>query len=195
VKRAVVASTWPGGKEPLGRLLKSLEGCQWPVVIVVNNCDKEDDDWTATLPGMVFVNREPGYELGTIKTIMERTDYDEFLLLQDTFEIKDQSFIDEVMESEDSVALGPTFFHYAGKWKRSVLEQMEIPIVRNKRESIHWEHTFSRLYWERDRVWVFDPHFHDGEHKGFVDEFGRQNMVLENDYYIKRKGDWGQRPL
>jgi len=199
VKQGVVIATWPGGAEPLLRLLTSLRKCRWPIYVVVNNMTREDNlDWVFDSVAnieRVFYNREPGYELGAMKTIIDQTDLDEFLLLQDTFEVKDVSFIDIVFAREESVALGPTFFHYAGKWKRSVLEQMEIPTVSTKKESVHWEHTFSRMYWEIEPVWVFDPSFHDGEHKGFVTEFGRENMLLENDYFIKRKGNWGQLPL
>lgn len=191
MKQAVVISTWPGGMEPLTRLLDSLKGCKWPIYVVFNNVDRPIIVPVGTEVEQVFVNEAPGFELGTIKTIMDSTDLDEFLLLQDTFEVKDVSFIDVVFERMESVALGPTFFHYAGKWKRSVLDQLEIPTVSTKQESIHWEHTFSRMYWEIEAVWVFDPHFHDGEHKGFVEEFGRSNMLLENDYYLKRKGTWG----
>jgi hypothetical protein len=195
VRQGVVISTWPGGAEPLVRLLTSLRKCRWPIYVVVNNMTREDNlNWvfdSVSNIEQVFYNREPGYELGTMKTVLEKTDLDEFLLLQDTFEIKDVSFIDEVFADPRSVALGPTFFHYAGKWKRSVLKEMEIPTVYSKADSIHWEHTFSRMYWEREEVWVYDPHFHDGEHQGFVEEWGRTNKLLENDFYIKRKGTWG----
>jgi hypothetical protein len=195
MKRAVVIGTWPGGAEPLRLLLDSLKGCGHRIVVVVNSAETASVEWIETiLEGEVhevFVNAAVGFELAAFRTVLDQTDVDEFLFLQDTFEVKDQSFIDVVFGCPDSVALGPTFFHYAGKWKRSVLEQMDIPVVRTKHESIHWEHTFSRLYWEREPVWVFDPHFHDGEHHGFVERFGRLNMLLENEFYLKRKGTWG----
>jgi hypothetical protein len=171
-------------------LLTSLEGSKWPLYIVVNGYEEDDAYWVSTLPGVVMVNPESGYELGAFRAVLERTDLDEFLFLQDTFEVKDLAFLDICFARPESVALGPTFFHYAGKWKRSVLAEMDIPIVTSKAESIHQEHTFSRLYWEREPVWVFDTHFHDGEHQGFVEAFGRTNMLLENDYFIKRKGTW-----
>lgn len=147
--------------------------------------------------GQVLTWPDARYELGAIKAVVERTDFDEFVLLQDTFEVKDQSFLDDCFQRPESVALGPTFFHYAGKWRRSVLEKLTIPDVFTKKGSVHYEHTFSREYWlaEPDGVYVLDPHFHDGEHQGFVEMFGRQNMLLENQWYIKRKGNWGQIPL
>lgn len=185
--------TWPGNAEPLDILLASLEGCDYPIYIVVNSARVAEPDWLEMLGrwGTVLANDELGFELEAFRTILERTDVDEFLFLQDTFEVLDQGFLADVFGCPDSVALGPTFFHYAGKWKRSVLETMEIPRVDTKIGSIHWEHTFSRLYWEREPVWVFDPHFHDGENKGFVNAYGRLNMLLENDHYRKLKGTWG----
>lgn len=197
MKRGVVIGTWFGSAEPLGLLLKSLTGCKYPVYVVVNNARLADNLWLEhlALHWNVITRDEIGYELGAFRAILDDTDLDEFLFLQDTFEVMDQSFIDVIFDRPESVALGPTFFHYAGKWKRNVLEQMDIPVVTSKADSVHWEHTFSRMYWEREPVWVFDPHFHDGEHAGFVEAFGRQNMLLENGFYRKRKGDWGQRAL
>jgi hypothetical protein len=193
VKRAVVIGTWPGAAEPLRTLLESLRGCRYPIIIIVNGGQAATEEWLWEIAerATVFVNEDVGYELTAFRTVLDCTTIDEFVFLQDTFEIKDLAFLDVCFERPESVALGPTFFHYAGKWKRSVLEQMDVPDVTTKADSIHWEHTFSRLYWEREPVWVFDEHFHDGENHGFVEAFGRQNMLLENDYYLKRKGTWG----
>lgn len=195
MKQAVVIGTWYGNREPLGVLLESLRGCGYPVWIVVGNAKHAppDPEWLESIASHwnLIVRDEAGFELGAFRAILDETDIDEFLFLQDTFEVLDQAFIDDVFDRDDSVALGPTFFHYAGTWKRAVLEQMEIPVVRTKQESIHWEHTFSRLYWQRTPVHVYDPHFHDGENQGFVDRYGRLNMLLQNDKYRKYKGTWG----
>ncbi len=191
LKQGVVIGTNPYGHEPLMVLLKSLRGLRWPLYIVVNNASDANPAWVDALPGTKFVNDEPGYELGAIKTILERTDLDEFVFLQDTFEIKDLRVFDIVFKEPRSVAFGPTFFHYAGKWRREALAKMAtIPTVRNKQESIHWEHTFSRMYWNREDVWVLDPDFDDSTSR-FEEAFGRTNMVLENQWMIKRKGTWG----
>lgn len=193
MKQGIVIGSHPGSRDQLDTLLASLKGTRWPVYVVMNNShgDIELPDWLAGK----FYRSAAGYELGAFKIVLDETDLDEFLFLQDSFEILDQSFIDDVFADPYSVALGPTFFHYAGKWKRSVLGTMEIPVVHSKAESVHWEHTFSRLYWEREQVRIYDPHFHDGENQGFIEAFGRLNMVLENRWYRKLKGDWGQRPL
>lgn len=197
MKQAIVIGTWPGAAEQLSVLLRSLDGCGYPIWIVVNSAAGAPIPWLAQLAVRynVIVNAERGFELEAFRAILEQTDIDEFLFLQDSFEVIDQSFIDDVFARPESVALGPTFFHYAGKWKRSVLETMEIPRVTSKYQSVHYEHSFSREYWEREAVWVFDPHFHDGEHQGFVERYGRVNMLLQNAHYRKLKGDWGQRPI
>lgn len=197
MNRAIVIGTWPGAAEQLAVLLRSLDGCKYPIYVVINSARDADRLWVESLATRYYVltNPDKGFELEAFRAILERTDIDEFLFLQDSFEIIDQSFIDVIFERPESVALGPTFFHYAGKWKRSVLETMEIPRVSSKYQSVHYEHSFSREYWEREPVWVFDPHFHDGEHAGFVERYGRTNMLLQNEHYRKLKGDWGQRPI
>jgi hypothetical protein len=197
VRQAVVVVTWFGGREPAEALLHSLRGARYPVYVVVNGAKQADPVWLEDLANRynLLTNEEDHYELGAIRKVMDETDLDEWLLLQDTFEVKDQRFLADVFDCPTSVALGPTFFHYAGKWRRAVLNRMEIPVVTTKRESVHYEHTFSRSYWAIEDVWVFDPDFDDGQPSGFVERFGRLNMLLENDYYRKFKGNWGQLPL
>jgi hypothetical protein len=167
-------------------------------VVVNGGCDDADAEdiigylSRAGLAWKLVINDAVGFELDAMRTALEETDWTEFVFLQDTFVVKNLAFLDICFARPESVALGPTFFHYAGKWKREVLEQMEMPHIESKNQSVHQEHTFSRLYWERTPVWVFDEHFHDGEHQGFVQHYGRLNMLLENEWYRKYKGNWGQ---
>jgi len=205
VKRGIVVGAYWRNWPFLIQLLNSLAGTGWPVMVVVSGSRMSPVEYLEevqrichTMGWKYAVNLEDRYELGAFVAALEQTDWDEFLFLQDTFEVLDKSFIGVVMNEPRSVALGPTFFHYAGKWKRSVLETMDIPVVTSKKESAHWEHTFSRLYWELvgpDGVAVIDMGFHDGNPARFEDRFGRHNMVLENQWYRKYKADWGQRPL
>jgi hypothetical protein len=198
MNQALVIVTHPANERALDVLLASIPWtCRYPVCIVINEAVKAKPTWILRLAqyGTLLYNYDNRYELGAIERVLEDTDIDEFVLLQDTFEIKDIRFLDTCFARRESVALGPAFFHYAGKWKRSVLNGMAIPKVTSKYESVRQEGVFTRQYIEREDVWVLDEHFHDGEHKGFVEMFGRTNMLLENDFYIKRKGDWGQRPL
>lgn len=192
MNRAVVVATWSGGQEPAEVLLKSLIGCVYPVYVVVNSAKNADPAWLDSLAWVYHVRliEEDRFELGAISVILESTDIDEFVLLQDTFEVKDQAFLDVCFAEDASIALGPNFFHYAGKFRRRALEKMTIPVVTTKAESIFHEHDFVREYAQHDLVRVFDPHFHDGENQGFVEAFGRMNMLLENAYFIKRKGTW-----
>ena len=200
MKQGIVIGAYWGNAEALDLLMSSLAGVNWPVYVVISGLADSPHDWlkevmfACELQGWkMLANSEDAFELGAFQKILDVTDLDEFLFFQDTFEVIDQSFIDDVMLSPNSVALGPDFFHYAGKWKRSVLETMDIPVVRSKGQSIHQEHTFSRAYREKDVVEVFDPNFHDLAHKGFEERFGRMNMLLENQWFRKRKADWGQR--
>ena len=203
--KGIVVGTYFGGParyQPLDRLLSSLDGCKWPVLIVASHSGDDSIrhrylDLLERNPWSTAVQGGDGYELGAIQTALRESDFDEFLFLQDSFEIIRQGFLDEVMAYDGPVALGPAAFHYAVKWRREILKQMAFPVIRTKAQSVHYEHRFVNDYLRRDPkpLWVYDPHFHDGEHKGFVQAFGRTNMLLENKHYRKLKGDWGQRPL
>lgn len=203
--RAIVVGAWHGNADALWRLLASLHGTQWPVMIVVSGSDSSPKEFVSRLLSEcsgrprweIYSNAEDRYELGAFSVILAQTEVDEFLFLQDTFEWKQIGLIDAIMAHDGPVALGPAMFHYAGKWRREILDKMIIPTVTNKKDSVHYEHAFSHEYLRHETkpLWVVDQHFHDGEHKGFVQAYGRKNMVLENDWYRKLKADWGQRPL
>jgi hypothetical protein len=208
MKQGVVIGAYHGNSEALNRLLLSLEASKYPVWIVVSGAGQAPLEFMSNLYYIatefdwhVLFNTEDRFELGAFRKVLDETDLEEFLFLQDTFEIKDIRVLDLIFKSKSSVALGPGLFHYAGKWKRSVLEKLEpLPVVHTKKESVHWEHTLGRRYWiaaeqTDEGIFCLDPNFHDGNHKGFVEAYGRKNMLLENDWYRKLKADWGQRPL
>ncbi len=208
MKQGVVIGAYHGNAEALERLILSLETSKYPVWIVVSGAQNAPLEFiqklwyvTSEFGWHLLMNMDDLYELGAFRKILDETELDEFLFLQDTFEIKDIRVLDLIFKSKQSIALGPGLFHYAGKWKRSVLKELEpLPVVRSKKESVHWEHTIGRRYWAAaeqtdEGIYCMDPNFHDGNHKGFVEAYNRTNMVLENDWYRKLKGDWGQRPL
>ena len=204
MERAIVIGAWHGNAEALWKLLHSLKGTTWPVKVVVSGSDSSPWSFVERLLQTcadsrweIYANAEDRYELGAFNVILSQTEVDEFLFLQDTFEWKKLDMIDAIMAYDGPVALGPAMFHYAGKWRREILDKMVIPTVDSKKVSVHYEHIFSSEYLrlETKPLWVVDQHFHDGEHKGFVEAYGRKNMILENDWYRKLKADWGQRPL
>lgn len=198
MRQAVLIGSWSGGREPLDALLESLRGCQYPIWIVINDAGHADPAWLEELGNHynLLTNQDDGYELGAIRTFLDETDVDEFVFLQDSFVVLDQSFLDLCFAHRGSVALGNAGFHYAWKFRRAILDGMTIPRTTTKAQSVHYEGMFARDYWERDPdTLLLDPDFHDGLNVGFEERFGRTNMVLRNQWFEKRKADWGQRPL
>jgi|SRR3990167_2183469 len=131
------------------------------------------------------------FELGALKSCLKETDWDEILLLQDSCEIKDARLFDEVFEKNagKSVAIGYKFLHYLGKYRREILEKMEIPDTPNKEASIFFESKFNNDYMalETELVTISNSLHHSSL---FEQKCGRLNMKLENEFLIKWKGTW-----
>lgn len=152
----------------LDNLLKSLEGVRYPIIVVVNH--KGHDR----------------YELGALKLLSK---IDDVFLLQDSTEVKDLKVFDIAVTSLGGVALCHNFMSYIGLWKKSILDQMIIPGVGTKQESINREVSFTRRYMDLDPHFKhLEPRLMDGE--VFEERFGRKNMILENEFVKKYKGTW-----
>lgn len=142
----------------------------------------------------VILYQKGDFELGAIRHSFYETDLDEFLLLHDTCEIKNNKLFDIVFKQNKgkSVALAnyPCIFGmYLGKYRREVLNKMYIPRAKNKIEAVEYEMTFNQLYCQIDGdVKLIDNPLHDTDI--FVDKFGRKNMKLENELLIKYKATW-----
>jgi len=171
---AVVIATTPGREELLANCLKSLTNYRSLPVIVVSD----------------MVNYS--YELGKIRFIYQHTDIENFLLLHDTCEIKDPSFIDQVFAYPDSVYLSNSpcpFGMYLGKYKRKVLKQLNIPIVSSLEGAIDQEIKFNCAYMGHDlKSKLLFTDFEDCSR--FEMKWGMKRMRLENNYLIKWKSHW-----
>jgi hypothetical protein len=133
------------------------------------------------------------FELGKIKWVYDNTCLDRWLLLQDSVVVKDHRFFDLLEEYPHSVAVSncPTVFGmYLGVYSRDTLSAVGIPKVNSKEEAIHYEVAWSNKYCSVENVPVLFTDFADGNSKGFRYVFGRNNMVIENEYLIKYKGNW-----
>lgn len=205
MKQGITVVTHPNGIEPCTRLLKSLWGVQYPVAVVLNDCMNTSMIWTKNLyyitgeMGWRVINLDyDGYELGAIDATIRETDWDEFIILQDTIEIKDQKIFKILFENYEgkSVAYNPHFQMYLGKYRRVALEQMTIPQVRTKVEAVRQEESFAREYMRIDPTDVFNPQFKDEAfYTSWEDMFGRKNLRMEDEYIIKRKGTWSASQL
>ncbi|MEA2037296.1 MAG: hypothetical protein U9O94_07320 [Nanoarchaeota archaeon] len=170
MQQAIVIATTPDSTPFLQNLLFSISGYdEYPIIIL--------SDYS--------------YELGKIKFVMEHTDFDEFLLLHDSCEIKDTDLFrvvfDEMKGKSVSLSKSPRpVGSYLGKYRRSVLEQMDIPIINSKMESVVQEEDFNRSYPDK---WYYLPQSLRNSDV-FIDMFGKRVMVLENNYLKKYKSVW-----
>jgi hypothetical protein len=143
----------------------------------------------------VFVLSDHTFELGKIHTIFHKTNIDRFMFLQDSVVVKDQNIF-KLLDDEGSIAFtnDPVpFGMYMGVYERSVLEKIYIPLPRTKQDAIKYEIEWTKIYCSQaPKLKTAYPELCDqnATRKEFV--FGRENLVLENDYLIKYKGNWGQ---
>lgn len=142
----------------------------------------------------VIQDTADSFELGAIKKILQETDLDEFFVLQDSVYIKDTKIFDVVFETYagKSVTIGDRYLSYLGKYRRATLQNLYIPDVRSKHDSVKYEGEFHRQYIEADKPIVLDPlfGFNDYNNQREEEKFGRLNKVFENEWMIKYKGTW-----
>jgi hypothetical protein len=177
--QGIVIATSEATKDFLPILLKSLEGVNYPILIVGNN---------GFNIGVNITNTENEFECGAIR----HAPFDEFIFLMDTCEIKDKSFIEDVFNTPGSVYFMENFFSYLGKFEREHLG--EIPQVRNKQDAVNAESGWLQQYKLRSNAQPYKqllPH----ATSRIETMFGDERCVIENDFIIKRKKYWGQRPL
>lgn len=191
MKQGILIVTWSGGKESFKILINSLS-TEYPVIVVVN--DGNNASWITEFKDIRFIiSEDDRFELGAITKVLELTDWDEFILLQDTIEIKNNSIFEILFNNypNQSVAYNPHFQMYLGKFRRETLEKLSIPVVTNKIESVAQEGAFLKQYMDTENVAIFNPHFIDGNFYGSYEElWGRKNLILSDEYLIKRKGTW-----
>ena len=158
----------------LNDLLKSLEGYEDNPVVVYTNTKEAN-----------------GYELAAIRWAYEQR-FEEFLLLHDSVVVKDHEGLRKVFAHPGSVFLCPQGLSYLGKYQKKVLSKVRIPLVTKQRDAITEEtapgHFMHQYFAAAQPVKILDPTFKDG--KTFEFRHGRQNMKIENQWFIKYKGTW-----
>lgn len=170
------------------------------IVVVATAAGREAwlADCLASMPNTnKMVLSDFGFELGKIKWLRDNTTLDRFLFLQDSVIIKDELLIEAAFAQEGSVCFSTDpfmFGMYLGVYDMEVLRQIDIPTVTSKRQSIDFEISWHKTYCDMaGEVTVMFDDIRDSMAKGIEVRHGRENLVLENDYLIKYKGDWGQR--
>lgn len=139
----------------------------------------------------IFVNKRnnSGYEMAALEWATMHLSED-FVLLQDTVEVKNLDVFRILEEAPSGMGLTVNLQSYMGKYNIKVMkEQMPFVTVSTKEESIRQENLWTALYLQNDPEFTwFEPLLYDNPAREF--KFGRENMVLENDYIKKYKGTW-----
>jgi hypothetical protein len=167
-------------------------------VLVVIGSSPDRQEWLADCSASIKRDHIAvvsfGFELAKIGWVMDNTNVDRFLLLQDSWKIKDEGFWDLLESHSGSVAINsdPYYFGcYAGVYERSVIEQIGVPVMADKRDAIRHEIDWHKRYVEvSGEPTVLFPELTDANAFGQIQLHGRTNLVLENDYIVKYKGTW-----
>jgi hypothetical protein len=149
----------------------------------------------ASIAQPVLVLSDFTFELGKINWIFNNTTIERFFFLQDSVIIKDERLF-ELLDEKASIALTndpSTYGMYMGVYERKHLAKIDIPIPQSKREAIEFEMTWTAKYCQAAKnVRIAFPDLADRNAVKKEIVFGRENLVLENDFLIKYKGNWGQ---
>jgi hypothetical protein len=202
--QAILLVSWAGtihlAKEQLEGPLKNYGR---DIVVVINEIEAvKDHDTLAWLMANHKVIPIDGnrWELGALEAILVFTDYQEWILIQDTLEILDTSIFDRMFDEFPyrSVAFGPGWMCYLGKYRRAILLQFPIPTALNKMDAFYYEHVLPTMYdfmarqIEGQESHVMFPEWLNTNPDNYYEEkFGRKNLVLANPYLLKRKStEW-----
>ncbi len=165
MKRGIVIACIESQRQFYEDMVKSLK-TPYPIVFSWEGVDRPENS----------------HEYGAIKVGTQH--FDEFIFLHSTMIVKDNSIFDKLFALEGTVALTERFFHCMGKFVTKDISP--IPEVHNKHEAISQE-----VHWFKNPYTVFEPQLPVVSDK-FEEKYGRKNMILENEFFIKYKGHWGQ---
>jgi hypothetical protein len=150
----------------------------------------------ASISQPVLVLSDFTFELGKINWVFNNTKIERFMFLQDSVVVKDEKLFELLIHDKGSISLtnDPCIYGmYMGVYEREILKQIEIPIPQNKAQSIAYELSWTDTYCRvAKNVRVAFTDLTDANSKRKQVLFDRENLVLENDFLIKYKGNWGQ---
>jgi hypothetical protein len=196
-KQAILIVTWAGTVKYCQRLLESLKGYKnYPIIVAINEIEScHDEEFLEYVKDYDVLKIEGNrWELGGLTAAICYTSYDEFILIQDTLEVKDPSIFDMMFRHNGSIAFGKDWQCYLGKYRRQVLNSITIPICLTKMDAFYQEVMFASMYTfvanqvEGIVVPTLFPEWGNDNPNNWQDhEFDRDNIVLDNPYLIKRK--------
>lgn len=189
INKGIVICSHVNNENILNNCIDSIIHKCYPyrIYVVINGVGEENK----TIGSYRYL-KDDRFELGAINEAVNTFNLDEFVLLQDTIEIKNTSLFDITFGSEyenKTVYYFHRFMCYAGKYRKEILDKIGIPVVTTKFDSVIQEDLFHKKYFEADTksVCLF-PELNDTYI--FEEKFGRKNMIIENSFLKKYKGTW-----
>lgn len=169
------------------------------VVLTGTGREKWFDNFESHLPKSKYplrIVKDVPYELGAIAEVMN--DYDEFILLHDTCEVKSPDLFTFSFEECDGRSVSfsnhpSPIGMYMGKYRQEILNQVTFTLPDTKLEAVDSEITFPNDY-----ARIEYPHYIPNPlsvSDVFEEKLGRYNMVLENDWLKKYKSCWNRNML
>lgn len=166
------------------------------VVLTGDDRDKWLNNFESTLPKSKYplrIVKSDNFELGAITEVMN--DYDEFIFLHDTCEIKSDKLFSFCFEEcggrSVSFANHPSpFGMYLGKYRSEILKRISWRLPETKLEAVEGEISFPNDY-ARVEYPISIPNSLTSSNV-FEEKFGRLNMILENDWIKKYKATWNR---
>ena len=181
MSQAIVIATTPSRYDFLKNCMDTLEGYdKYPIIIL--------SDYT--------------YGEGKIDRIINHTDIEEFTLIADSMEILDPTMFDILFQTYQGQSVSyykvpQTMYMGLGKYKSAVLRKLPIDWnIKTFDKSDAVSQTIGGFYLKEDPDMAYLlPDTAEWETGTFIEKFGRKNMVVKNDYFIKYKGHWSAETL
>lgn len=144
----------------------------------------------------VVILSDFNYELGKLIWCAKHLS-EPFLFLQDSIELKTNNWIDDILSHKKSIALTDDpvpYGMYMGVYEPEKLKMTSLPQPKSKADAIKLEIEWTQEYAKLTNPTIYFPELRDSNAKRKVDRYGKTCLVLENDYLIKYKSNWGQKP-
>jgi hypothetical protein len=187
MKKGIVICTHKDSTEQFNNCIESLivPNNKYSIYYVVNGFTDR------CRYGNLIITGSDTFELGAISEAINEFKLDEFILLQDSIEIKNIELFDICFNEHEgkSVYFFNDFFCYAGKYRKEILDKLiPLPIITTKLDSIIQENDFNKKYLEMENESI--NLFSLVDTNIFEEKFGRKNMIIENNFLKKYKGTW-----
>lgn len=175
IKQAIIVPTCKKFKPWLDNFMKTIN-TEYPIIIVYNT--KENNM----------------YDVLGVTTAID-LGIEEFFVMHDTMEVKDNSLFDILFKEHKgkTVFLNPVGQMFLNKYVlKDILESgvdyKRLYTVKNKLNAVHAESGFNGSLKQKIKPIILFPNFVDGPKR--EQKFGRNNMVIENQYLKKYKGTY-----